>query len=404
MSTVRPAARAARIKPFIAMEVMKAALELENAKPAPSQRILHLEIGQPHGAPPKEVVSALATCPPNLLGYTPALGSSALRKAIVNHYERMYDVRIGISDVAVGSGASGAFLVTFAAAFDAGDRVAISSPGYPCYRRVLSALDVQCVIIETDFKNNFQPTVAQLREAHVEKPLAGVVLASPANPTGATLLLDELEDLATFCRDEGIKLIVDEVYHGISRKPIPSVLQVRIDGATIIAIGSLSKYWCMSGFRIGWIVTRDKQLMMAIDRCLQNMMICAPTPCQHAAVAALSGSCDTGLNARVRHYFDAADQLSALLTTVGFDIHSSTGAFFVYAGCRKVCDRVGVSGATQLCAILLRECGVACTPGVDFDENRGEGYVRLSCSQRIEDVIEAGERITRYVERFPVKI
>lgn len=402
MSNVRLSARMGRIKPFIVMDVVKAACALELETPPPADPVLHLEIGQPYGAPPPAVVAALAKCTPAMLRYSNALGAADLREAVARHYARWYDVQLTGADVAIAAGASGAFVVTFAAAFDAGDRVAIASPGYPCYRHILSAFDVQIAVIETDATRNFQPTMAQLRATHEKAKLAGVVIASPSNPAGSIISLTELEDVGTFCKDNNIIMIVDEVYQGISRAPLASAMQLQLDGAPIVVIGSLSKYWCMTGFRIGWAVTRNAPIIAALERCIQNMAICAPTPCQHSGVVALSGACDEELNERVSCYFKAADALVERLVQVGFDAFSPAGAFYVYAECRDVCQRVGATGATQLCDMLLRHCRVACTPGVDFDEDRGEDFVRLSCSQAVEDVTEAGDRIAKFVNKFPL--
>lgn len=394
--------RVSKIESFKVMDVVKQANELENAIPPPKNRILHLEVGQPSEPPPSEITDALtssiSTSSKNLQ-YSNALGSHELRSALSNHYYRKYEeTTISIDDIAVTNGASAAFVALFACAFDAGDCVMIISPGYPCYRHVLRLFNIQVIIISTSVENQFQPSMEQLEENY-NKKVKGIIVCSPSNPTGTILTIDTLNNTYKFCKGKNILLIVDEVYHGISRTFLPTALQIKHnENNTIIVIGSMSKYWCMTGFRIGWIITKNPNMIIALEKCIQNMAICAPTPCQHSATIALSGICDNVLNERVKLYFKGADRLTEQLRNVGFEVISPQGGFYVYANCEGVCRFLGVkNGSMELCKLFLNECGVACTPGVDFDDVNGNDFIRFSCAGSVDDVVEAGDRIARLV-------
>lgn len=394
--------RVSKIESFRAMDILKRATELQNANPPPSKRILHLEVGQPSDPPPPAISSALSICPSkekHHFSYSMALGSVELRTALASHYKKTYSTSIDINRIAVTNGASAAFVALFASAFDYGDYVAISSPGYPCYRHILRLFGIQVVTIQTTSETNYQPTCEQIEEiAKKNSKLRGLLLCSPSNPTGSTLSMDELSNFSQLCKQHSMILILDEVYHGISRHPLPSALQIT-DNENIIVLSSVSKYWCMTGFRVGWLITRNDDIIHAVEKCIQSMAICAPTPCQHAAaVAVVDADCESILRVRVQRYFKAADILVEKLRPVGFSAMSPDGAFYVYANCSNVCKNIKIHGASKLCMLLLEKCGVACTPGVDFDEKDGEDFIRFSCAGRVEDIAEAGDRIVQFIK------
>lgn len=394
--------RVSQIEPFRAMDIFKRATEIQNSENPPSQRILHLEVGQPSDPPPSPISSALSINPAKQrhhFSYSMALGSLELRSALVSHYKRKYNTAVTPDDIAVTNGASAGFVALFASAFDQGDYVVISSPGYPCYRHILKLFGINVVTVHTTAETNYQPTRQQLEELKAQNKnvrLKGLMLCSPSNPTGSVLSLQELSEYASFCEDMNMLLIVDEVYHGISREPLPSALQVATT-ANVIILGSVSKYWCMTGFRVGWLVTRHAPLIKAMEKCIQSMAICAPTPCQHAAAVAVDGESETILVERVHRYFKAADILLQKLRPAGFVANQPNGAFYVYADCSKVCERMGIDSASKLCIMLLEQCGVACTPGADFDQLNGEHFIRFSCAGTVEDISEAGDRIVDFV-------
>lgn len=317
------------------------------------------------------------------------------------------------------TGASGALIALCAAAFDRTNRVAIAIPGYPCYRHVLRSFDVDVIMIPTSVETEFQPTIEQLEKLPLRER-DGLIMASPANPTGMCLSEQLLQRIVAFCRERKVTLIVDEIYHGITREPTPSVLQfVNNDDSAptpannnnnnnnnndveeeppIISIGSMSKYWCMTGFRIGWIVTRHRSLLNTVDKCLQSMAICAPTPGQHLANIALSGRFNDYFTSHVTRYFKNIDALASRLQFAGFVLGTRVqGTFYIFAECRNVCEMCDVECSKELCHLLLYQCGVACTPGDDFDESNGKWFVRFSCAGSLEDVTEAGDRIVKYM-------
>lgn len=399
---VRISRRARSVKPFIVMDVMTQAANLEKEDSPPGGSILHLEIGQPSASAPEPVLSTLNSIQNQPLGYTPALGLESFRRMVSAYYHRRYSVLVHPEMIAVTTGASGAFVAVFATCFDAGDRVAVAAPGYPCYRHVLHAFNVEVVTVRTKQQNNFQPTVDDFRRVHKEGNLSGVIIASPNNPTGAVFTADELQAIADFCNEERLTLIVDEVYHGIWQKPASSALAVK--SPRVIVIGSLSKYWCMTGFRIGWVIVQSSEIISSLEKCIQNMAICAPTLSQRLGEVALSGMHDTELDRIVGEYFRSAEILAERLREAGFQASVPSGAFYVYAQCTTVCERLKVDGSIQLCRLLLHECGVACTPGIDFDENDGKDFVRFSCSGGVEIAREAGSRIVDFVLGHEAKL
>ena len=371
--------RRSNIAPFMVMEVMRAAAQREAA----GADVIHLEVGQPStGAPAAVLAAAHAALGIDRLGYTDALGVPALRERIARFYRERYGVTVDPSRVVVTTGSSGAFLLAFLAAFDAGDSVAVSAPYYPGYRNILQALDVTPATFPTGIESGFQPTVAHLDR--LADSTAGLIIASPANPTGSMLSAASLGDIAAWCKRRPLRLISDEIYHGITfNRPAQTALAVSDEA---IVINSFSKYFSMTGWRLGWMVI-PADLLRAVERLAQNLFISPPTLAQIAAVAAFD-SIDE-LDRNVARYGRNRDILIEGLTRAGLDhIAPADGAFYVYADLRGIAP-----SSTEFCDRLLREAGVAVTPGVDFDQARGEDYVRFCFAGSEDDMGEAVRRI-----------
>ncbi|MCP4966448.1 MAG: aminotransferase class I/II-fold pyridoxal phosphate-dependent enzyme [bacterium] len=376
-------ANRAEIPPFYVMEVMKAAAERELATGA----VLHLEVGQPSTAAPAAVrAAAHAALDADRLGYTGATGLPVLRERIAAHYAQRYGVVVEPDRVIVTMGASGGFVLGFLAAFDVGDRVAVTQPGYPCYRNTLEAFGVEAVAVPVGPDTRFVPTSSLLDQAG---PLDGLMLASPANPTGTALTAAELADIAAYCRSKGIRLIADEIYHGIEYgTQVPTALSVESEA---VVLQSFSKYFSMTGWRLGWMVAPD-ELVRPIERLAQNLFISPPTLSQLAAVAAFDATAE--LDGNVARYAANRQVLLAGLGSVGLDHFASPdGAFYFYVDVSHLTDN-----SQALCQIWLDEIGVACTPGIDFDPVAGHRYIRLSYSESTEDITEAAHRIVTWVQ------
>ena len=373
------------IPPFIVMEVMKQAAAREVA----GSDVLHMEVGQPSTGAPKGVIEAAKRAlDQDVLGYTLALGDPPLRAAIAEHYRRQYDLSIAADRIAVTTGSSGAFLLTFLAAFDPGDKVAILRPGYPCYRNILSALGIEAVDVPVGAASRFQPT-PELLDAAGGADLDGLLLASPANPTGSMLTDQELSDLLDYCRRRDIRYISDEIYHGISyRRPARSALE--LDDQTIV-INSFSKYYSMTGWRLGWIVLPE-YMVEPVERLAQNLFISAPTLSQHAAVAAFD--CRAELDANVARYGRNRELLLAELPKAGFErMAPADGAFYMYVDIREMSN-----DSLAFCRQMLQATGVAATPGVDFDPVDGARYIRFSFAGATDTMARASDRLRRWTK------
>ncbi len=373
------ASRRSAIAPFIVMEVLAAA----NRQAAQGQDILHLEVGEPGGGPPAAVLeaarAALGQAP---LGYSEALGLPALRERLARHYGETYGIELAPDRLALTIGASGAFILAFLAAFDAGARVAVAEPGYPAYRNILAALGIEVVPIATTIETRYQPTPDLLDR--VTGRLDGLVLASPANPTGSMLGREQLQALAAYCRQRGIRLIADEIYHGITYEQ-PATTMLEVEPRAVI-VNSFSKYFCMTGWRLGWLVLPD-ELTGPVERLAQSLFIAPPTIAQHAALGAFAARPE--LDLRVQAYRRNRDRLTLALREAGLEgIAPADGAFYLYVD-------IGATGqgSRALAAQLLKETGVAVTPGVDFDQPRGERFVRLSFAGPEAVVATAAERL-----------
>jgi aspartate/methionine/tyrosine aminotransferase len=378
-------ARRAAIPPFIAMEMLRAA----NARESAGARVLHLEIGQPDGAAPEAVIAAAAVAlRSHRLGYTEALGVPPLRRAIAAHYRACYGIELDPARVVITTGSSGAFMLGFLAAFEAGDRVALAAPGYPAYRNILLALDLEPVDVAVGPETHFQPTPALLDA--VDGRLDGLIVASPSNPTGSMLDRRALSLLVDYCRDRGMRLVSDEIYHGIVHGA-EAVSAAALD-ETAIVVNSFSKYFSMTGWRLGWMLV-PQDLARAVECLAQNLYISPPTLPQIAAEAVFA--CRAELDARVEVYRRNRDLLLAELPKAGLSRFAPPdGAFYLYADVRHLTE-----DSEALCRDMLHEAGVAATPGMDFDRGRGQGYVRFSYAGAPADMAEAAERIIAWRQR-----
>lgn len=376
------AAKRSAIQPFIVMDVMRAA----NARQAEGADVLHLEVGQPSTRAPKKVLAAARDAlDRELLGYTDAFGVPPLKDAIVAHYRTAYGLIVDPARIAVTTGSSGGFVLAFLAAFDAGDRVALVSPGYPAYRNILTALGIEVVNIETGPETDYQPTPELLDR--VDGPLDGLIIASPSNPTGTMLDAAGLTALADYCRVQGIRLVSDEIYHGITyERPAHTMAEFEPEA---FVVNSFSKYYAMTGWRLGWLIFPES-LARPIECLAQNLFISPPTLSQIAAVSAFAAADE--LDANVARYKINRDLLLAELPKAGFDkLSHAEGAFYVYADVGHLTD-----DSLAFCQRILAETGVAITPGVDFDPGRGHRYVRFSFAGASDEIAEAARRLQAF--------
>ncbi|AUX21986.1 aspartate aminotransferase [Sorangium cellulosum] len=379
--------RRAQVPPFAVMEVLAAA----NARRAAGEPVISLCAGQPGaGAPAVVRERAAALLAGGDLGYTEALGIPALRRALAEHYGRWYDVDLDPSRVALTTGSSGGFLLAFLAAFEPGDRVALARPGYPAYRNILRSLGVDVVELPCGPESRFQPTTAQLTAAHGRGGLDGLVLASPANPTGTMIDAAELDAIARWCAEHGVRLVSDEIYHGITYGAWAGrqATAARHGDAGAVVVSSFSKYWAMTGWRLGWLVL-PPELVPPVDALAGNLALCPPALAQHAALAALTPAAYAEADRLVEGYAAARDLLLRRLPELGWEVAPPDGAFYLYAD-------VGTDDSVAWCERLLADTGVALTPGTDFDGVGGARYVRLSFAAPVEQVDEAVTRIVAW--------
>lgn len=373
--------RRSAVAPFIVMDVMEHAARIEAA----GGKVMHLEVGQPAAPAPLTARRAAATAlEAGQVGYTAALGMPALRARIAEHYLHAYGLALDPERVVVTNGSSGGFILAFLALFEAGDRVAIAAPGYPPYRHVLSALGCEPVLIETRAEDRFALTPAQLMEAHRAAPLKGVLVASPGNPTGTMMDRAALTALHACARDLGIAFVSDEIYHGLDYA-FPAVSGAEI-GEDVTVINSFSKYFCMTGWRVGWMVV-PPTLVRTMERLQQNISISVPTLSQIAAAAAFDGRAEMDLVKAT--YVENRRILTEGLPKVGLSHFLPVdGAFYLYA---DVSAFTGDSAA--FATRMLDAVHVATTPGVDFDPFRGKQFLRLSYAGSAADMHEAVTRI-----------
>lgn len=370
------------VDPFIVMDVMEAARRAEEA----GRRIIHMEVGQPGTGAPRGAVEALAkSLETDALGYTVALGLPALRQRIARLYGEWYGVDLDPGRVVITLGSSGGFLLAFTALFDSGDRVGIGAPGYPSYRQILRALGLVPVDLPTAPENRLQPVPADFAGLD----LAGLMVASPANPTGTMLDHAAMGALIEAAQAQGASFISDEIYHGIEYEA-KAVTALELTDECYV-INSFSKYFSMTGWRVGWMVVPEDQVRV-VERIAQNMFICAPHASQVAALAALD--CDAELQANLDVYKANRKLMLERLPKAGFTrIAPPDGAFYVYADVSDLTD-----DSRAFAAEILEKAGVAVTPGLDFDPERGAGTLRFSYARATADIEEGLDRLEAFMQ------
>ncbi|MBJ7401254.1 pyridoxal phosphate-dependent aminotransferase [Mycolicibacterium sp.] len=376
-------ARRAGIPPFYVMDVWLAAAERQRTH----GDLVNLSAGQPSaGAPGPVVAAATRALATDRLGYTVALGIPELREAIAASYSNKYGLALGCDDVILTTGSSGGFLLAFLACFDVGDRVAIASPGYPCYRNILAALGCEVVEIECGPQTRFQPTVQMLAE--LDPPVRGVVIASPANPTGTVIPPAELAAIARWCDANEVRLISDEIYHGLVYPGAPQTSCAWETSRNAVVVNSFSKYFAMTGWRLGWLLV-PTGLRRAVDCLTGNFTICPPVLPQHAAIAAFTPDAIAEAEGHLLQYSANRETLLSGLHQVGLTrLAPADGAFYVYADVSDFTD-----DSLTFSERLLAETGVAIAPGVDFDTVNGGSFVRLSFAGPTADIDAALSRL-----------
>ncbi|WP_171207249.1 MULTISPECIES: pyridoxal phosphate-dependent aminotransferase [unclassified Ruegeria] len=370
-----------KVDPFIVMDVMEAARRAEEA----GRSVIHMEVGQPGTGAPKKAVEALAKAmQQDMLGYTVALGLPALRQRIARLYGEWYNVDLDPNRVVITPGSSGGFLLAFTALFDSGDRVGIGAPGYPSYRQILSALGLVPVDLPTAPENRLQPVPGDFAGLNLQ----GLMVASPANPTGTMLDHAAMKALIEAAQGQGASFISDEIYHGLEYEA-KAVTALELTDECYV-INSFSKYFSMTGWRVGWMVVPEDQVRV-VERIAQNMFICAPHASQVAALAAMD--CEDELQANLDVYRRNRALMLEGLPKAGFtNIAPPDGAFYVYA---DVSDLTEDSRA--FAAEILDKAGVAVTPGLDFDPVRGHGTLRFSYARATADIEEGLARLRHFM-------
>jgi aspartate/methionine/tyrosine aminotransferase len=380
-----PSARS-DVPPFMVMDVMAAAARIETA----GGHVIHLEVGQPWAPAPNSAIAAARAALGGRIGYTEALGIASLRARIARHYADEYGVAVDPACIVVTTGSSAGFILAFLALFEPGDRVALANPGYPPYRHILTALGCEPVLIETSEDTRWAITPRTLLAAHAKKPLAGLIVGSPANPTGTMMQPEALEDLIRAAEDSGIRFISDEIYHGLDYA-FRAETAARLSPRALV-INSFSKYFCMTGWRIGWMVA-PAPLVRSIERLQGNLAISAPTLAQIAAEAAFDGRAEME---EVKHGYEANRRiLIEGLPKAGIDKFLPVdGAFYLYADVSRFCD-----DSLDFARRMLEETHVAATPGVDFDPVNGRHFIRFCYARSADDMRAAVERIGDWLKR-----
>jgi len=375
------------VPPFIVMDVMAAAA----AREARGERVVHMEVGQPAASAPQTArAAAQAALEHGRIGYTEALGLPSLRARIAQHYRERYDLDLDPARVAVTTGSSGAFVLAFVALFEAGDRVALANPGYPPYRHILTALGCEPVLIDTGAESRWALSADALVAAHRKTPLKGVIVASPANPTGTMLRADALENLIRAAEAEGICVISDEIYHGLDYA-FAAETAAKVSDRCVV-INSFSKYFCMTGWRVGWMVLPEP-LVRTVDRLAGNLTISVPTLAQIAAEAAFDGRDE--MEAVKHGYENNRKILIEGLPKAGIDHFLPVdGAFYLYANIARFSD-----DSLAFAKRMLDEAGVAATPGIDFDPRDGKHFLRFCYAQSAAEMREAVDRIKYWLRR-----
>ncbi|HLZ03356.1 MAG TPA: aminotransferase class I/II-fold pyridoxal phosphate-dependent enzyme [Bradyrhizobium sp.] len=369
------------VPPFMVMDVMSAAERIEAA----GGHVIHMEVGQPSAPAPRTAIAAARRALElGRIDYTSALGIPSLRERIARHYRDVYRCEVDPGRIVVTTGSSGAFILAFLAMFEPGDRVAVTVPGYPPYRHILTALGCEPVLIETASETRHALTGEALLAAHREAPLKGVLVGSPANPTGTMMSREALTALIAAAEGAGIRFISDEIYHGLDYA-LPAVTAAELSPRTLV-INSFSKYFCMTGWRVGWMVVPEP-LVRPIERLQQNLAISVPTLSQIAAEAAFDGTEE--MEAIKRGYVENRRILIEGLPKAGLtDFLPADGAFYLYADVSRF-----TSDSFDFAKRMLEQARVAATPGVDFDPFHGRNFIRFSYARSAEEMREAVTRI-----------
>jgi len=373
------------LMPFFAMDILKRAKLLE----VQGRTVCHLEVGEPGAPPAPRVIEAVSRALPEPQGYTNAKGVTDLREGLAGHYERQHGVRVDPELIVATMGSSAGFILAFHSAFKPGARIAITRPGYPAYVNTLIGLGFGVAGIPLSAGNGWRLTGADIAAAHARQPFEGLLFASPANPTGASVTREQLADIVATCARLGVTLISDEIYHGLDYiGPSVSALELTRDA---IVINSFSKYYCLTGWRIGWMVLPEALIRRA-EILQQNLFISAPTLSQIAATVAIEER-DYAEEQKVR-YADNRRLLGQGLRELGFDLaQDGDGAFYAYAGIGRFSN-----DAMEFCLTMLDKAGVAATPGIDFDRTDGNGFVRFSYAGKSETVERALERMREFLD------
>jgi aspartate/methionine/tyrosine aminotransferase len=368
------------------MDVMAAAARIEAA----GGHVIHMEVGQPAASAPKAAIAAARAALDSMrIDYTAALGTPSLRERIARHYRESYGFAVDSSRIVVTTGSSAAFILAFMAMFEPGDRVAVTVPGYPPYRHILTALGCEPVLIETSSETRHALTGEALLAAHRKAPLKGVLVASPANPTGTMMSREALSGLMAAAESAGIRFISDEIYHGLDYA-FPAVTAAELSSDALV-INSFSKYFCMTGWRVGWMVVPEP-LVRPIERLQQNLSISVPTLSQIAAEAAFDGKPE--MEEVKRAYLENRRILIEGLPRAGLTkFLPADGAFYLYA---DVSDFT--SDSLTFAGEMLEKAHVAATPGVDFDPIHGRQFIRFSYARSAQEMREAVERIARWLK------
>ena len=372
-----------KIDPFIVMDIMERAQSAEQA----GQKVVHLEVGQPGTPAPKiarELLKSFMT--KNPMGYTVALGLTDLRKKIAELYGLWYGLDIDWNRIIITSGSSAGFVLAFTALFDNFAKVALANPGYPSYRQIMKALSIEPVLINGTEENKFQPTIMDLLSLNIK----GLLIASPGNPTGCMIDREPLRELVDYCEEKKISFISDEIYHGIQyEKKAVSALEVTDE---CYVVNSFSKFFSMTGWRVGWMVVPENHIRV-VERLAQNLFICSPHVSQVAALEALS--CEDELLHNLDIYRENRQIINDELLNVGLDNFAPPdGAFYFYVDISK-----HSSDSLSFCSDILEEVGVAITPGVDFDPERGKTTIRISYARSTEEITEGMKRISQFMKK-----
>lgn len=385
----RPAARLGDIAPFHVVELLTRARQLE----AEGRDIIHMEVGEPDFPTPAPITNAAVNainCGKTL--YTQALGLPELREAISNFYQQRFGASVPPSRIAVTNGASGALNMAFACLADPGSEWLLADPGYPCNRHILRTYEGRPISVPVTCASNFQPTPDLLRP-HWNKNTAGLLVATPANPTGTLLTANEISALTDFCRENHGHFLVDEIYQGLTYGESEEVTACSA-GEDVWVINSFSKYFQMTGWRLGWMVIPEAYVR-DIEKLAQNLVLCPSTPAQYGALAAFEPGTIDILEERRSEFRKRRDFLAPALESIGFRIAARPeGAFYLYCDCSDLCD-----DSFALARDLLEKAGVAATPGLDFGSNAPEKHIRFAYTTRVERLGEAVERLRSYFGR-----